>query len=552
MGSIGNPPLNILIVGAGPVGLALALDLGRRGVPSTIIERQPGTGDAISAKASVLNERTMEFCRMWGVRDDVHTSGFPNDLAGDTVFCTGLNGRYIGRLEMPSANDREVPAQSAEMLQRCPQFLFDPLLARAVVRTGLTDVRYGVELVGCEQDEAGVTCSVRHVQDGTEEQLRARYVVACDGPASAARKAVGIPFEGKDLGHTLSAILRLNNLEQHHAFGAAERFMFIGPGGTWGNFTTIDGRSLIRFSVVGGDSKVANPDVHALVRKALGRDDIDYELIRVVQWRRSQYTAARYGQGRVILAGDSAHTMSPTGGHGLNTGLGDVMDLSWMLQALLEGWGGPGLLAAYQTERRPIAIRNGLGSPRNFGLWTDGQGRDKVLDSGPEADEQRHAIGEKMARNLRQEFQSLGLALGYSYADSPLVVPDGSPAPPDEPEVYVQTARPGHRAPHCGLEDGRSMIVLFGGGFFLLCFGDETRGNQRLVDAARKVKLPLECVNVTETEAAKLYENRLVLVRPDGMVAWRGDALPANVEELLNRVRGVSTAAKENVFIPCT
>ena len=540
-------PLDVLIVGAGPVGLALALDLGRRGLHSTVIERNHSTGSEIIAKASVLNERTMEFCRMLGIRDEVAHAGFPEDLPGDTVFCTSLNGKSIGRLPMPSAQDRDLPEQTCETLQRCPQFMFDPVLARAVLRQGMANIRYGIELFGCEEIDDGVTCILRHVDGGEVEEVRARYVVGCDGPTSAVRSAVGISFDGKTLGFPVSVVVRIEDLSRYHPLGIAERYLFIGPEGTWGNFTTIDGRSLHRFSVVGLEEKVdlASLDLDALVQKAFGRNDVDYELMRAQQWRRSQCVAENYSKGRIFLAGDSAHTMSPTGGHGLNTGIGDVMDLSWILQALLEGWGGPGLIAAYQTERRPVAVRNGSGSTRNLGIWIDRQGRDKVHDEGAEADEQRRALGQMMATNLRQEFQSLGLALGYNYGASPLIVPDGSPAPPDEPDVYIQTARPGHRAPHCWLRDGSSTIDLFGSGFVLLRFGEDTPDDRRIEDAARKICLPLRCVTIAEPEPAKLYQSRLVLVRPDGMVAWRGDSLPGNVQELLDRVRGASLVDQE-------
>ena len=538
--------LNVLIVGAGPVGLALALDLGRRGVRSTIIERNAAVSGEIAAKASVINERTMEFCRLVGIRDEFVNSGFPADLPGDTVFCTSFNGKLIGRLSMPSAKDRELPTQCCETLQRCPQFLFDPILARAVLQRGVADIRYGIELLGCEQDETGVRCFVKHTQDGTEETIRARYVVGCDGPSSTVRKAVGVSFDGKNLGYTISSIIRIKDLIHQHKLGSAERFLFIGPEGTWRNFTTIDGRSLWRFSLVGlGDNiEIADINMDALVRKALGRDDIEYEILKVNKWRRSQFTAEKYSQGRFFLAGDAAHTMSPTGGHGLNTGIGDVMDLSWILHALLEGWGGPGLIEAYNTERRPIAIRNGADSTRNFSIWIYRQGRDKVLDDGPEADDQRRVLGEKMTSTLREEFQALGLALGYNYADSPIIVPDGSPAPPDEPSTYVQTARPGHRAPHCWLKYGTSTIDLFASGdFVLLCFGAEESSDEKIEEAAAKVGLPLRRVSIMETEAKKLYGHRLVLVRPDGMVAWRGDSLPDSAGALHDRVRGATKLA---------
>ncbi|KGO63929.1 Monooxygenase, FAD-binding [Penicillium italicum] len=543
MGSIET--VDILIVGAGPVGLTLALDLGRRGIRSTIVERDASTESELHAKASVIDERTMEFCRLLGIRDDVAHAGYPDDLPGDTVFCTAMNGHFIGRLVMPSAATREVPKQSAEVLRRCPQIWFDPVIARAVQRQGMAEIRYSTELVRCDQDADGVVCHLRRVSDNASDAVRARYVVACDGASSIVRKSLGISFDGKDLGYAISSIVRVH-LQKHHDWIPAERFMFIGPDGTWGNFTTIDGRALWRFSVVGGKEKkdLSTFDIDGLLRKALGTDDVEYEVIKTVQWRRSQYTAEKYHQGRIFLAGDAAHTMSPTGGHGLNTGVGDVMGLSWVLQSLLEGWGGPGLVDAYTTERRPIALRNGAGSTRNFSIWINSNGRDKVLDSGPEADEQRRALGDNMAANMRQEFQSLGLALGYNYSESPLIVPDGSPAPLDDPEIYMQTARPGHRAPHYWLSEGRSTIDLFGGGFVLLCFGDKTEGDAEIEVLAKKLSIPFETASIKNSDVAKLYDRRLVLVRPDGMVAWRGDVLPEDVQGLLDQVRGVSALTK--------
>ncbi|CAK1367937.1 putative polyketide hydroxylase [Cercospora beticola] len=542
MGSIEAPPnsiLDVAIVGAGPVGLALALDLGKRGIHTTVFERKPRTSSQIEAKASVINERTMEYLRRLGCAREVANSGYPKDLPGDTVFCTALHDKYIGRLEMDSAEKRELPEQSSEMLQRCPQCWFDPILARAVVKQKMTEMRYGFEVSGCEQDANGVTLLIKNAETGLLDSVRARYVVACDGPGSAIRKSLGIDFQGKDLGLMLSSIVEAD-INGKPPFGAAaERYMCIGTEGTWGNFTTIDGRNLWRFAVAGIKERI-DPntyDIKPLVKKALGRDDIDFDVKRVLQWRRSQFTADRYNSGRVFLAGDSAHTMSPTGGHGMNTGMGDASDLSWMLQALLEGWGGPNLIAAYEKERRPIAVRNGQTSTKNFAIWQTG--KDKILDDTPEGEDQRRMTGENMAANMRQEFQSLGLALGYNYGDSSLVVPDGSEAPADDPEVYIQTARPGHRAPHCWLEQDKSTVDLFGDGFVLLRFGPESADDSRLEEAAGKVGLPLRSISISSKDAAELYERRLALVRPDGMVAWRGDFLPNNVDELVDRVRGV-------------
>ncbi|WDK12957.1 FAD binding domain-containing protein [Colletotrichum graminicola] len=534
--------IDVLISGAGPVGLALALDLGRRGVRSTIIEKKPEISTQILAKASVLDERTMEYCRRLGIRDAVVNSGYPADLPADTIYCTSFDGHYIGRLEMPSALEREIPEQTCEMMRRCPQMLFDPILARAVKEQGMATVRYSSEVVSAEQDADSVTCAVKHVDTGSIEYIRGRFVVACDGASSFLRKTVDIGFEGQDLGFAFSAIVLIQDLHSYHNFGAAaERYLFIGPEGTWANFTTIDGHDLWRFTVAGSGERVDpdTVDLKGILRKAIGREDVPFEILRVNQWRRSQYTASKYRSGRIFLAGDSAHTMSPTGGHGLNTGLGDASDLSWILQAVLGGWGGPEILDAYEIERRPVAIRNGVLSSRNFGLWKERQGRDKVLDSGPVADEQRRVLGTTLALHMRQEFQSIGLALGYNYAHSPVVVTDGSPAPEDQPDLYIQTARPGHRAPHFWLEDGRSSLDIFGQGFVLLAFGTGagTMG-ESLQSAASALRLPLKCVEIKESSGAQLYQRKLVLVRPDGMVAWRGDLLPNDVTTLLRYVTG--------------
>lgn len=484
----------------------------------------------------------MEFCRLLGLQEEIANAGFPDDVTRDTVFCTSLNGHFIGRLPMPSLKERKLPPQCREMHRRCPQFWFDPMLARAVIRQGMCEIHYGHEFVRCEDDHQGVTCTMKRCEDGQNQKIRTDYLVACDGLASSVRKAVQIDRSGKELGYSVSVVVRAHNLSEKHPFGKGERYMFISPEGVWSNLTAIDGRSLYRFTVVGSEERLdpEQLDMNALVVKAFGRDDIEFELMRTLPWRRSQFTADTFSKGRVILAGDSAHTMSPTGGHGLNTGLGDVMDLSWILQALTEGWGGPGLLEAYTEERRPVAIRNGSSSSQNYAIWVERNGREQVLQDGVEADEQRRVLGEQMVASLEQEFRSLGIAMGYNYAASPIIVPDGTPAPPDEPSSYVQTARPGHRAPHCWLEDGSSIIDRFGKGFVLLNFKEGVSGGDDLALVAEKLGVPLELVDISNTEAAKLYERHMVMVRPDGMVAWRGDALPDDIHGLLDRVRGMS------------
>lgn len=533
----------MLIVGGGPVGFALALDLAHRGTRSTLVESDAGTGLQLLAKAGTLYERSMEYCRRLGLAEKVANSGFPDDHPRDTVYCTSLDGFVLGRDPLPSTAERPRPPETPEKLRKCPQYVFDPLLADAVRDKGLTDVRYSTSFVGLEQDDGGVT-AVLTGPGGEAVSLCADYLVGCDGAASAVRTALGMPFEGTQLDYSVSIMLRCQNLERYHPHGRCERFMFVGPEGTWGNITTVDGRGLYRFTLIGSPERITPDrlDIPALLRRARGHHDIPWEVVNVTPWRRSQCAATGFRAGRVFLAGDAAHTTSPTGGHGLNTSLGDTSDLAWMLDAVLHGWGGTALLDAYTAERRPVAIRNSSLSTRNYKVWVENDGREHVLEDTVDGERQRQAIGARMSAMLRQEWQSFGVSMGYRYDSSAIVVPDGTPPPPDEPGEYVQTARPGHRAPHAWLSDGRSTIDLFGDGFTLLRLGGAAPDTGPIEKAAELSGMPLTVVPLDQPDIAALYERSLVLVRPDGMVAWRANELPSDPELLVDQVRGAAAA----------
>ena len=529
----------VLIVGGGPVGLALALDLGYRGVESVLAERDPGTATVLLAKANGLHERTMEMCRRWGIAARIAEVGFPVDHPGDTVYATALFGHLIGRQQIPATRDRPTPDTTPEKRQRCPQYEFDPLLARAVRERGHTDLRYGHAFDRFEQGQDGVTAILRD-ESGRPVRVRARYLVGCDGAGSDVRRQLGVPFEGTLLDYSVSAMIRIPQMALPAATSGGERYMLISPEGAWCVFTSVDGRTMWRITLVGSQQRLnaGDVDVPAAIRRAIGRDDVPFEVLRVVPWRRSQCSATTYRQGRVLLAGDAAHTTSPTGGHGLNTGIGDVSDLGWMLAALVGGWGGDGLLTAYDLERRPVAIRNAGSSTANYQGWVDNQGYQDVLRDDSVGQECRRRIGDRLASSLHQEWNSLGVDLGYRYDESPIIVPDGSPPTPDDPSDYVPTSRPGHRAPHAWLADGRSTLDLFGPGFTLLRLGEPDVDVSALLAAAGQRGLPLRLADIDEPAVLKLYQRRLVLVRPDGHVAWRADAPPADPAALVDVVRG--------------
>ena len=529
----------ILIAGGGPVGLALALDLNFHGTPSLVVERTATTGKEPLAKAGTFNERTMEFCRRWGLIDRI-AEGFPDDLPRDTVYCTALDGELLGRSSVPSARDRGIPPVSPEMMRRCPQYKFDPILADGVMASEHAGIRYNTRMDRFEQDEDGVTSWLTDLESNEQIIVRSQYLVGCDGVRSTVREGLNIPLEViADLDYSLSAMIEIDDIDPFHTFGRCERFMFIGPEGTWANMTSVDGLKLWRFTVVGVEASLQPEkfDIDSVIRRAFGNVGVPYTIKKVVPWRRAQTLARHYGHGRVMLAGDSTHTTSPTGGHGVNTGIADAVGLSWVLSALVDGWGTPGLLQAYEAERRPVALRNFGSSTENYKVWV-AKGMDNVLADGPLGVAARRNIGNFMQSGLQQEWYSQGIALGYRYENSPVIIPDGTPAPQDHPSFYFPTARPGHRAPHAWLADGRSIIDLFGPGFVLLDFGAEPQDVDALCRAAQSSGAPLRIERIAQPEVAALYQRKLVLVRPDGHVAWRADVAPADTHAIFERLRG--------------
>jgi len=270
------------------------------------------------------------------------------------------------------------------------------------------------------------------------------------------------------------------------------------------------------------------------VARAFGRD-YPVEFVDVNLWALNALVADSYGKGHVYLAGDAVHQLSQSGALGMNTGLADAMDLSWKLEAVLRGWGGPQLLDSYTEERRAVGWRNvNLATQllQNRALT----GSAHLDEDGPQGETERREAAESFERNLAHTWRRTGMELGYRYDDSPIVVADGSPPTPDDPEHYVPTARPGSRAPHAWLADGRSTLDLFGSRFVLLDFG-APEGARALTEAAEDRTMPLTVEAISDPDIAKLYEMPLVLVRPDGHVAWRGNH-PDDPAAIVDQVRG--------------
>lgn len=542
----------VLIVGGGPVGLALAGDLGWRGIPCTLIEKTDGAIQ--QPRMDLVGIRTMEFCRRWGIADWVRDAPYPNDYPQDCVYLTGLNGYELGRERLPSRADERPPPQSPQKRERVPQDLFDPILKRFAASFPHVTLRYRTELVGYEQTADGVQATVRDAVTGTTEPISANFLVGADGASSTVREIAGIGMSGNPaLTYTTNVVFRCGDFPSLHDKGKAYRFIFIGPEGTWLTIVAINGRDRFRMSIVGSPEKVTHgeSDIQEALRRAVGRD-FGYEIESVLRWVRRELVADHFGRGHVFLAGDAAHLMSPTGGLGMNTGIQDAVDLGWKLEAVLRGWGGEHLLRSYEAERRPIALRNIAVSSRNLDRMLSTRSRRppaELFEHGPEGDAVRKEYGAWFTETMRHEWFMNGVHLGYRYDESPVVWPDNTPAPPLESMSYTQTARPGARAPHVWLPDGRSTLDLFGRGLVLLRLGPDAPSGDGLRAAAAAQNVPLEIVTLEAPDVMQAYRNRLVLVRPDGHVAWRNDAEPQEPGAVIDVVRGMRAFAniRENL-----
>ena len=528
----------VLVVGGGPVGLSLAIDLGWRGIECQVLEQ--GDGSVDHPRLGIILTRTMELCRRWGIVDKIYDCGFNNDYKLNVVYATSMTGYLLGRDENPSCNDMPAPIQSTEKRQRCPQIWFNPILEKAALQFPSVNVMHHHKLDGFQDCKDHVEIFATDSQSGKKRHYRAQYLVACDGAASSVRASLGIEMQGNPaLSYSVNIFIRSPDLLSLHDKGEAERYIFVGTQGTWANLTVVDGRELWRITIIGSEQMMDMDelDATALVRECLGTDHIPFELLSVKPWRRTELIASKFSSGRVFLAGDAAHTMSPTGGHGMNTGVSDVADLGWKFQALLQGWGGQGLLDAYEKERKPVAQAVAAASAKNFRAWVSATSCEDILDSTPSGEATRQRIGHHMTEVGREDWDSLGLQLGVRYDESPICVHDGSPAPALTVIDYQQTSRPGARAPHAWLAEGYSTLDLFGKSYVLMQF-DMGAFVGNLEHLARQRGVPLKREVIHDLSIAKLYERRLVLVRPDGVVAWRGDALPADCTELLDTVTG--------------
>jgi 2-polyprenyl-6-methoxyphenol hydroxylase-like FAD-dependent oxidoreductase len=490
---------------------------------------------------SHVHVRSMEFCRRWGIAERVSAAGWPQNHPLDLIYVTTMAGYELHRVVIPSY--AKVPREKFSPVRdcHCPQLYFDPILRDFAGALEPVSLRYFQRLDGFEERGDRVIAQLTDTRNGKRSTVSARYLIGCDGAQSVVRETLGIGLSGAGrLDLSVTIFFRSAALGTCHDKGWGRMYRFVDETGCWSELIAIDGKELWRLTVLIGLDAGFDPD--ACLRRAIGAD-IAYEIINVLRWERREFVAEEYRRGRVLLAGDSAHQNSPTGGLGMNTGLADTVDLGWKLAAVLDGWGADGLLDSYAAERRPVAVRNTIFCSEMFYDTIAVPAGPELVDATPEGEAMRRRAGAAIADRGRVAsfLASATVRIGYVYEGSPIIAGIGTDLPPvDYAALYRQTTRPGARAPHAWLADGRSTLDLFGAGFTLLRLGRAPPEASAIVAAAAQRGVPLVEITLTDPAIAELYELPLVLVRPDGHVAWRGDAAPVDALALIDRVRGAA------------
>ena len=526
---------SVIVVGAGPVGLALAINLGRAGIKTILLERNPEP--QFLPKMERCNARSMEMFRRIGLSKKIRDAGLRADCPMDVFIVEDLTKPALLEEKHPSiqtfqgkikeCKDLSMPLEPYQLIS---QYTLEPLLRAEAEALQSVEVLFGHEFMEFSQSDDGV--SVRFEDsDGQSKTLTASYLVGCDGGSSPIRKQLGIKLRGE------GGILEL----QQALFYCEELFERLPHGsgpGQGRHYHRADAEHtflIMQDSTKHWSLHATVPDAEAMKRKfeEIVGFPVNYELLSCAPWRQNLLLADRYREGRVFLAGDSVHLVIPTGGLGMNTGVGDAFDLAWKLIGTLKGWGGPELLDSYEIERRQVGDRN-VGASRyaNVGRQKWRSIATDEIFSGTEA-------GESMKRKLIQVADSeqrkgnrmIGAELGYRYVDSPCIdnVPGG---PEHRVGEYNPNVWPGSRLPHCWLDDGSALQDQLPETYILLSLGKKPLDTSKLRQSYEKIGAPVAEVRIESNRLRDLYGFDLLVLRPDMHVAWRGNDAPPNPQEI--------------------
>jgi 2-polyprenyl-6-methoxyphenol hydroxylase-like FAD-dependent oxidoreductase len=543
---------DVLIIGAGPVGLTLAIDLAWRGIDVTVVETRARAAPP-EPKCNHVAARTMEIFRRLGLAEKVRNAGLPADYPHDISYRTSFTGQELTRIKIPCRRDRFTAKDgpdcnwpTPEPPHRINQIFLEPILfehaaaqprIRIINRTAAGDVVV-------EDNSASVT--LRDLDSGAIRRMECRFLVGCDGARSVVRKAIGAELSGDAvIQQVQSTFIRAPGLidrQQHaNAWGTGA----INPRRS-GMVYAIDGseRWLVHNYMKPGETDFDAVDRDAAIRTILGVGaDFNYEIISKEDWFGRRLIANKFRAGSAFIAGDAAHIWVSYAGYGMNAGIADAMNLSWLLAAHLNGWAPLAILDADEAERWPITsqVSRFAMSHAEAEIRRRGAVPQEIEEAGPRGERARQEVG-KLTYDINvRQYACAGLNFGTYYDHSPIIAYDGSEHPPYTMDSYTPSTVPGCRTPHLRCEDGRSLYDAMGPEFTLLRL-DPALDVAALETAARSKAVPLKVIDVERREACQeaCYDGGLVLSRPDQHVAWRGNRLPDDAAGLIDRVRGAA------------
>ena len=544
----GRELVSVAIVGGGPVGLCLAMDLAWRGIDVTVIE-QRAAGELPSVKCNHVSARTMEIFRRLGFVREVREAGLPADYPNDVVIRTRATGYELARIPIPCRRDRysstygpDTQWPTPEPPHRINQIYFEPILFRHATQMPKLRVINRARVEGYEQATDGVRLNAVELDTGRSFTLESRYLVGCDGGRSGIRRGIGAKLEGDEvIQRVQSSYIRapalLGLITQPHAW-----MSYLYNPQRAGNLVAIDGKErwLLHNYLLPHEQDFESVDRDACIRLLLGVGrDFEYEILGKEDWIGRRLVANYLRDRRVFICGDASHLWVPYAGYGMNAGIADAMNLSWLLAAHIDGWAPETILDAYQRERLPItdqvsrfAMKHAEGAIRERTTLPP-----ELEQETPAGVQARARVGQAAYDLNVQQFACAGLNFGYYYDASPIIRYDGEQQPRYTMHDYEPSTVPGCRTPHLWLADSRSLYDAMSPGYTLLRF-DMNAEVEPLVRSAAARGLPLTVLDVIPREAQSVYRHKLLLSRPDQHVAWRGDQLPDDPRALVDLVRG--------------